>query len=402
MKKDIAIEVKNIGKQYYIGEKQAYLTFRDLVVSLPKKILNLLVKGKKSQQFWALKNISFKVKTGEVIGIIGKNGAGKSTLLKILAQITEPTTGSISLRGRVASLLEVGTGFKAELTGRENIYLSGAILGMTKKEITEKFDSIVEFSGIEGFLDTPVKRYSSGMYVRLAFAVSAHLNSDILLVDEVLAVGDHEFQEKCLGKMNAISKSGKTVIFVSHNLNSIKNICNKVILLEDGRISQIGPVNKVINNYLSKYIESEEVQQLNYKVNNELTAQIISISKKSTKNKTILDIEFQNRKKQQIYLAYSIQNKLKEIIFFERDFESHKELTKPRKKGKYRYSISFNHNNLISGKYMFEIGIADYIKGTIIDLPTNLLTIEIGNLHHTKHDLPDRGYIKSIFNLKLK
>jgi lipopolysaccharide transport system ATP-binding protein len=203
------------------------------------------------EQFWALDNVSFEVKEGEVLGIIGRNGAGKSTLLKILSQVTTPTSGEIKVRGRIASLLEVGTGFHPDLTGRENVFLNGAILGMTKAEIRKKFDEIVDFSGVEEFIDTPVKRYSSGMYVRLAFAVAAHLEPEILIVDEVLAVGDAQFQKKCLGKMQEVSKGGRTVLFVSHNMQAVSTLCSHAILLNGGSIQQQGDVHNVINGYVS-------------------------------------------------------------------------------------------------------------------------------------------------------
>lgn len=201
---------------------------------------------------WALKNVNFELEKGEVLGIIGKNGAGKSTLLKILSKVTTPTTGQVKVRGRIASLLEVGTGFHPELTGRENIFLNGAILGMTKVEIKSKFDEIVEFSGVEKYIDTPVKRYSSGMYVRLAFAVAAHLEPEILIVDEVLAVGDAEFQKKCLGKMKDVSGQGRTVIFVSHNMNAINDLCTKCIYMKRGSIEMIGETKKIVGNYISE------------------------------------------------------------------------------------------------------------------------------------------------------
>jgi lipopolysaccharide transport system ATP-binding protein len=210
------------------------------------------IKGQ-SDIVWSLKDINFEINQGDAVGIIGKNGAGKSTLLKLLSRVTSPTTGQIKVKGRIASLLEVGTGFHPELSGRENIYLNGAILGMRKKEITRKLDEIVDFSGVERYIDTPVKRYSSGMYVRLAFAVAAHLESEILIVDEVLAVGDAEFQKKCLGKMNTISKGeGRTVLFVSHNMGAVQNLCNKGILLENGRTIFNGCAEEVIDQYLKK------------------------------------------------------------------------------------------------------------------------------------------------------
>lgn len=251
------IEVNNLGKKYNIGERQGYVALRDVLTNIaksPARWFGAKVKTALGQadpnEFWALQDINFKVEQGEVLGIIGRNGAGKSTLLKILSQITPPTTGEIKLRGRVGSLLEVGTGFHPELTGRENIFLNGAILGMRKKEIERKFDEIVEFAGIEKFLDTPVKRYSSGMYVRLAFSVAAHLEPEILIVDEVLAVGDAEFQKKCLGKMQDVTKKeGRTVLFVSHNMDAIRNLCTRCILLDKGAKVFDGDTEKALSEY---------------------------------------------------------------------------------------------------------------------------------------------------------
>jgi lipopolysaccharide transport system ATP-binding protein len=246
------IEIQNIGKRYRIGaNKEPYLSLRD---EISKFFSKRRMKGNRDsdQDFWALKDVSFTVQEGEAVGIIGRNGAGKSTLLKILSQITPPTEGKITMRGRVASLLEVGTGFHPELTGRENIYLNGAILGMTRSEIRAKFDEIVAFAEIDKFLDTPVKRYSSGMYVRLAFAVAAHMEPEILVVDEVLAVGDVEFQKKCLGKMDQVAKGGRTILFVSHNMQAIKMLCKKAILLQAGKCIMEAQTQDIVNNYLSE------------------------------------------------------------------------------------------------------------------------------------------------------
>ena len=250
------IEVKHISKKYQIGVDRTYKTLSETLTDglrhPIRSLRNIGMMGAK-ECFWALRDINFEVQRGEVIGIIGRNGAGKSTLLKILSRITYPTEGEIVMRGRVGSLLEVGTGFHPELTGRENIYFNGAILGMKKREIDDKFDDIVSFSGIGTFLDTPVKRYSSGMMVRLAFSVAAHLDPEILLVDEVLAVGDAEFQKKCLGKMREVAGEGRTVLFVSHNLGAIQTLCQKVIHLDHGRLISIGESKDEISHYLASY-----------------------------------------------------------------------------------------------------------------------------------------------------
>jgi lipopolysaccharide transport system ATP-binding protein len=248
-----AIEVKGISKRYKLGHlsKSKYRTFRDDLVAFLKLPLRLITgPSHDTEEFWALKDVEFSVESGDVVGIIGRNGSGKSTLLKILSRITEPTSGEAILNGKVASLLEVGTGFHPELTGRENVYFNGSILGMSKAEIERKFDEIVSFAEVEKFLDTPVKFYSSGMYVRLAFAVAAHLDPDILIVDEVLAVGDAQFQKKCLGKMSASAEQGRTVLFVSHNMNAVQQLCNKCVYLKDGKVMAVGPTDQVINAYL--------------------------------------------------------------------------------------------------------------------------------------------------------
>lgn len=260
----LAIKVENLGKAYQLGEIGTGTISRDLErywAKLRGKEDPFLRIGENNDRtkkgnsdiVWSLKDLNFEIEQGDAVGIIGSNGAGKSTLLKILSRVTSPTTGNIKIKGRVANLLEVGTGFHPELTGRENIFLNGAILGMRKQEIAGKFDEIVDFSGVERYIDTPVKRYSSGMYVRLAFAVAAHLESEVLVVDEVLAVGDAEFQKKCLGKMNDVSKGeGRTVLFVSHNMQSIQNLCINSLLLKNGTLKQIGKTSQIINKYLNE------------------------------------------------------------------------------------------------------------------------------------------------------
>jgi lipopolysaccharide transport system ATP-binding protein len=262
MANDGIIRAEGLGKKYLIGhanELRCHVTFRDTLIRGARDLWRraaemaqgrAIVTGDTVEEFWALKDVSFEVQRGEVLGIIGRNGAGKSTLLKILSRITEPSEGRVTINGRVASLLEVGTGFHPELTGRENIYLNGAILGMSRAEIRRKFDEIVGFAEVEKFLDTPVKRYSSGMYVRLAFAVAAHLEPEILVVDEVLAVGDAEFQKKCLGKMSNVASGGRTVLFVSHNLTAIESLCHSCIFLQGGRVSARGATADVLDRYI--------------------------------------------------------------------------------------------------------------------------------------------------------
>jgi lipopolysaccharide transport system ATP-binding protein len=260
---DVAIKIEGLGKRYRIGKRQRYRTFRDSLVSAATAPFRKIFSGEGSDSentFWALKDVGLEVRRGEVVGIIGRNGAGKSTLLKVLSRITEPTEGQVEITGRVGSLLEVGTGFHPELTGRENIYLNGAILGMRHAEIQRKFDEIVAFAETEKFLDTPAKHYSSGMYTRLAFAVAAHLEPEILIVDEVLAVGDVQFQQKCMGKMNEVAKEGRTVLFVSHNMGAVLSLCTRGILMQQGRLIADGTAEEVLSKYLTHvYDEVTEI-----------------------------------------------------------------------------------------------------------------------------------------------
>lgn len=271
MSSDVVIRAEGLGKKYVIGHQsnERYTALRDVMAQAARNFARTtrdmlrgqaLVAGDEVEEFWALKDIDFEIKRGDVVGIIGRNGAGKSTLLKVLSRITEPSEGRVTINGRVASLLEVGTGFHPELTGRENIYLNGAILGMGRAEIIRKFDEIVDFAGVEKFLDTPVKRYSSGMYVRLAFAVAAHLEPEILIVDEVLAVGDAEFQKKCLGKMQDVAGEGRTVLFVSHNMAAIRTLCPTSLLLRDGTKDAFGPTNAVMQKYADRGFSPSECQ----------------------------------------------------------------------------------------------------------------------------------------------
>jgi lipopolysaccharide transport system ATP-binding protein len=264
---DTVIKIQNLSKHYRIGRREGYRTFRETLLDAAKapfqRIARLNPKSQirdmQSETIWALKNVSLEAKRGEVVGIIGRNGAGKTTLLKILSKITLPTEGRVELRGRVGSLLEVGTGFHPELTGHENVYLYGAILGMDRREVTTKFDEIIEFAELEKFTDTPVKRYSTGMYMRLAFAVAAHLEPEILLVDEVLAVGDASFQKKCLGKMGKVAGEGRTIIFVSHNIAAIEALCSRCLILDSGTLTFIGDTSKATTKYLKDNLSLEYV-----------------------------------------------------------------------------------------------------------------------------------------------
>ncbi len=278
---DTVITIENLSKLYRLGEIQSSHTIAEAITKRVRRAFGtrsalLDQKSKGPEVLWALKDVSFSVERGDVLGVIGRNGAGKSTLLKILSRITEPTTGRVVIEGRIGSLLEVGTGFHPELTGRENVYLNGAILGMSPMDITLKFDEIVEFSEISNFIDTPVKRYSSGMYTRLAFAVAAHLDSPILIVDEVLSVGDAAFQKKCLGKIDNMTRSGRTVVFVSHNMGAVSELCSKAILLHEGQLHASGPTSKVIEAYV--HLLGSSYQGLNVDVDSAAPFSFVSIT----------------------------------------------------------------------------------------------------------------------------
>lgn len=376
------IEIKNIGKRYNITRQQGgYVALRDVLTNvfkspfsfLKSKAKNVVGLGKK-EDFWALKDISLDVMPGEVIGIIGKNGSGKSTLLKILTGITPPTEGEIIMRGRVASLLEVGTGFHPELTGRENVFLNGAILGMSKKEIARKFDEIVEFSGIGKFLDTPVKRYSSGMQVRLAFSVAAHMEPDILLIDEVLAVGDAEFQKKCMGKMEEVTqKDGRTILFVSHNLVAIKRLCAKTVLLDKGKIVFVGDTKEAIEHYIdNEYVHSENTKLFPF-VAKDIVITDFSISQDGTRTNHIdndypfeVKIDFETLKDLGSFrIGIFVKNAIGDIITrsLTPDWNPGAEKIE---KGLHQATLVFPEKLLMTGDYFFILhascyGIVDYL-----------------------------------------
>ena len=388
----IAIRVSHLGKQYKIGGPQEpYHTFRDAIVNSLKTPLKIFQRVPPVEGFWALKDVSFEVEQGEVIGIIGRNGAGKSTLLKILSRITTPTEGTVELHGRVGSLLEVGTGFHPELTGRENIYLSGSILGMKRREIDAKLDDIIKFSEIEKFLDTPVKRYSSGMYVRLAFAVAAHLDPEILIVDEVLAVGDASFQKKCMSKMGDVAKEGRTVLFVSHNMGAIHNLCRRCILLDHGQIIQTGNPNDVINFYIASNFKeiSEYTQPHNAKkpINLRRVALLNNEDKPTSQfrfdeENVKICIEYEvNEDISGCAIWFSIRTMEGIYAFESMDSDVDTNLFDLRKKGYHRAFIPLSEKWLNHGLYTILVGIVQYnplivydrveaIQFTILDIGT--------------------------------
>jgi lipopolysaccharide transport system ATP-binding protein len=387
------IKVEDVSKLYRLGVISTGTLRSDIGLWIAKK------RGKEEEYYkigekenndliWALKNVSFDVKQGEVLGIVGNNGAGKSTLLKILSRVTEPTNGEIKVKGRIASLLEVGTGFHPELTGRENIFLNGAILGMSKKEIKSKFDEIVEFSGVEKYIDTPVKRYSSGMYVRLAFAVAAHLEPEILIVDEVLAVGDTDFQKKCMGKMNDVSKEGRTILFVSHSMPAVKSLCTRAVLLRDGKVSMEGNVGEVIDNYLGSGIKLSETGLIPDKVSTWSTGQakFKSLLLKNSSGQSVSTLYYNQPFK--VELIIETQSDLSEIIidFSLGSFESRNTYTSSfdvekkfisLKRGVHQISVDINPN-LLPGNYCFYLGMHDMANsGTSMDYIERIGTVEV-------------------------
>ncbi len=367
------ISVENLSKSYRLGQIGTGTLTNDLKVwaarvrGKPNPLLRIgqTDHGNRSGEIlWALKDVSFKVEQGEVLGIIGRNGAGKSTLLKILSRVTAPTSGCVKVKGRIASLLEVGTGFHPELTGRENIYLNGAILGMTKEEVRRKFDEIVAFAEIDKFIDTPVKRYSSGMYVRLAFAVAAHLQSEILLVDEVLAVGDAEFQKKCLGKMGDVAaQEGRTVLFVSHQIGMIKTLCKNTLILENGIVGSFGLTQIVADSYLNSAKSFSKERTLStFEFNRKAKAQISSVT--LLKEDTTRNIDINN--KLTVYIKYLINTKLigaaiilkvkrnGEIIFISFDTDLESKLLTERGRGNYETYVDLP-SPLKPGRYTLDI-----------------------------------------------
>ena len=366
--KQKSIIIEGVSKEYTIG-KQKDSSLRHAITSLFKG------NKRKQESFWALKDISFDIEKGDVIGIIGRNGAGKSTLLKVLSKITQPTEGRIEINGRVASLLEVGTGFHPELTGRENIYLNGTLLGMTRKEVAEKLEEIIEFSGVCKFIDTPVKHYSSGMYVRLAFSVAAHLDPEILIIDEVLAVGDAEFQNKCLGKMKDVAGEGRTVIFVSHDLAAVKKLCTRAVLLEKGSVIFRGPTDEVLEKYNQKSLEKGDFinetwnKELDYDVK---SVKIINSKGESSHNfdvsdKVVIEIDFHIDLNPQLYEFYLGVKRADGLIVF----SIHKKISKTK------HLFIIDSYCLTRGAYTFHLAIQIPYQHTLVSyLDVGMFTIE--------------------------
>ena len=402
------IEIKNLGKKYNITHQRGgYVALRDVLMNVLKSPFSF-IKSKAKQvagietkeEFWALKDINLEVQKGEVIGIIGANGAGKSTLLKILSQITPPTTGEIRINGTVSSLLEVGTGFHPELSGRENIFLNGAILGMTREEMAKKFDAIVEFAGIEKFLDTQVKHYSSGMYVRLAFSVAAHLEPDILIVDEVLAVGDAEFQKKCLGKMEEVTKKqGRTILFVSHNMGAIKQLCTKSILIRKGEIIKSGNTEDVISYYLNNH-QTKEHQTSKFILNKKSSepAQIVKIwvedlnsneiYQSEIKKDIILNVEFEISEPLKDLLVAFLIEKDATPIMYSYDIDN-KKIQEVRENGNYRSKIILPFAMFKEGLYTIFLQVG--CKQENVTNPSAFININVIN---TTCDLTYKSYKK--------
>ena len=381
------ISIKNISKKYRITHKKVrYAALRDIITyALMSPFTYFKNRAKKlfgrdtKEEFWALKDVNLDIYKGEVVGIIGKNGAGKSTLLKILTGITPPTTGEIVIKGKVASLLEVGTGFHPELTGRVNIFLNGAILGMGRKEIREKFDQIVEFSGIERFIDTPVKRYSSGMYVRLAFSVAAHLEPDILLVDEVLAVGDMEFQKKCLGKMDEVTRTrGRTILFVSHNMDAVSRLCKTSILLDQGKVVAIGKTDEIIGKYVHQMQHGDTSLTLPI-TDEEITLHDFSVTQNGKnahdiagENSFAVNLDFSVHKKLRSFRSgFFLKNAMGTVVSrtFTQDWDPTLEDIET---GRYKTHLTIPARLLIAGQYEIEVklfclGTREYLKNHLIE-----------------------------------
>ncbi len=406
------IKVEHISKSYILKHQNAerYTALRDVLTNKAKSIFsssNASNQKQTSEEFWALNDVSFEVKQGERVGIIGRNGAGKSTLLKVLSRIVTPTKGRITIDGRVASLLEVGTGFHPELSGRENIYLNGSILGMSKSEIKNKFDEIVAFSEVEKFLDTPVKRYSSGMYVRLAFAVAAHLDPEILIVDEVLAVGDAEFQKKCLGKMKDVSSEGRTVLFVSHNMAAVRNLCDKAILLNKGTVHMQGSVDVVMDEYLNSK-DAGRLSGVYSAINkNESDVKLLKAEMfdsmgntqdqfEITENITIKFTILCARKVPNLYAYIAVKNNQEDLLIESDTMDFLPNIFDLMKEGVNEYEVKINANVLAVGDYLLYLSLASsYSDNFLVETPGDILRFTVVD------SITERGHQRKAFTSQL-
>lgn len=406
-----AIDIRNLGKQYLLHEAPPYVALRDIVSQSVKKIFSA---SEKQNKFWALKDINLQIEPGERVGIIGRNGAGKSTLLKIISRITPPTTGEAFIRGRVGSLLEVGTGFHPELTGRENIYLNGSILGLKKAEINRQLDAIIDFSGVEKFIDSPLKHYSSGMQLRLAFSVAAHLEPEILLIDEVLAVGDLEFQKKCLGKMEEVSKQhGRTILFVSHNLSYISGLCDKAILLDKGELITQGATSSVISEYISR---THQYSQKETRPGNKIV-QLRSIRTLNSNNEAVesfaadeaIDIEMEYEVLEEghvLWLGYNLHNQEGQNLFDTHSVNT-REYNEPHRTGVYKATAQIPAHFLNTGMYFISCAIFNHLQPMIHFHEKDVLVFHV-------HDVFDRltargaspghfpGLVRPLINWKIQ
>jgi len=402
--------VQGLGKRYQLGGPSApYSTLREAIMDLARKPMRSLRRNGNAEILWALTDIDFEIAPGEIVGIIGRNGAGKSTLLKILSRIVEPTVGRVELFGRVASLLEVGTGFHPELSGRENIFLNGSILGMTRKEIERKFDEIVAFAEVEKFIDTPVKRYSSGMYVRLAFAVAAHLEPEILVVDEVLAVGDYRFQQKCLSKMHDVATLGRTILFVSHNMGAVSRLCQRTILLNEGRVVTIGPTQDVIQTYtVSNTLgRAEYVQQ-------PAPTKTMHLRRAAILKDGEMRAEVGYHESFTVRIEYEVNRTVSggsvgiglfaadgACIFASADFDAHPELLEVREPGYYQADVDLPAQWLTNGMYVVHVYLSSAAGTEVYDrLEALVFTIVDTGTPGSKYGVKRSGILQPVLDWK--
>ena len=390
-----AIRVEGLGKRFRIGERVRYKSLRESLANAVTRTLR--GERRPHETIWALKDVSFEVQPGEVVGVIGRNGAGKSTLLKILSRITEPTEGRVELHGRVGSLLEVGTGFHQELTGRENIYLNGAILGMKRAEIERKFDEIVAFAEIERFLDTPVKHYSTGMYLRLAFAVAAHLEPEILLVDEVLAVGDAEFQKKCLGKMGDVARGGRTVLFVSHNMTAVSQLCKRALCLDSGELAESGDASEVVQCYLSsgakgggekRWLEGEQApgnDRIAVVAVRLLNEEGVVTNRLERERPFFLEIEYRLLADvQSMQVGFVLYTSDGFVVFVGGDAEDTTYFQRTRPQGHYKSRAVIPPNLLNAGTYFISLGV-DMPIGTTVVMWDHVIRLDLSQQVMPRH-----------------